>query len=65
LKFYPSILVKEREFEFKAQLESHYGSYSVDMAKEWLDGFNEESIKESYDWEKAYEAFLAKDLPVI
>lgn len=65
LKFYPSILVKEGEFEFKARLESRYGSYSVEMAKEWLAEFDEEDIKNSYAWEQAYEAFLAKDLPTV
>jgi hypothetical protein len=65
LKFYPSILVKEGEFEFKARLESRYGSYSVEMAKEWLEGFNEEDVKDSYAWEQAYEQFLAKDLPTV
>lgn len=65
LKFYPSILIKEGDFEFKARLESRYGSYSVEMAKEWLAEFDEEDIKNSYAWEQAYEAFLAKDLPTV
>lgn len=65
LKFYPSILIKEGDFEFKARLESRYGSYSVKMAKEWLAEFDEEDIKNSYAWEQAYEAFLAKDLPTV
>ena len=65
LKFYPSILVKEGEFEFTARLESKYSSYSVQVAKKWLDSFDEDAVKYSYQWGKAYESFLAKDLPTV